>query len=930
MQFSHQRNASPGRKRFRSVILTGLASLLVAAANAGTATFDFTTDPASQLTIVGNNDMPWQSAGGNPGGFLAITYPEGSQYTGVVFPDIDQGKVVTAFKFECDLRVGNSTGDRPADGFSISFARGNDPLIESLPDSLASTGNFAGGIPEGGATTGIAISFDTWSGNTLPDGADIEGIIVRVDNKTILRKALPVRHGQCADPNSLQTGPRDAAYWSGGGDPRDPASWAGLCWQPFSVELAPDGKLTVKYKGNTILDQFQTAYFPSLGRLILAGRTGGANEHTHVDNIRLTTQNITDASPPTVPSNVQATPVHARRVRVTWTAATDDSGRVAYEIERDGTLLPGLVTGASFADTVSPNTSYSYKVRAVDPALNRSAFSAAVTVRTPAETLTLTPGVMKWEAYTGIGGTSVDALLNEAKYPDSPDVVRIVGAYEGPGSFGDNYGARLSGFITPLETGNYVFFLSADDNAQLFLSTDENPANKKRIATETAWSNSRQWTASGGNSDLAEKRSDQATQTEWPTGNTITLQAGRRYYTEMIYKEGGGGDFGAVAIKKAADPDPANGSSPATGAIISGMINPDAGPPSILKQPQSANVAQGAKATFTVEAIGTKPLNYQWQRGGVDIPGATSATLTVNNAGASNFGIYTVVVSNEEGSVTSANANLSVTGIPTILFIHSTGGPNDSDRAVMNRLQSQGWQVQPTGATPSQTSDADGKALIMISSTVSSGEVGDKFRNVAVPMINWEAALQDNFDMTDRPGDADNSTRGVVGSQSQLNIVAANHPLAAGLGAGLKAYSNGGDASWGVPGPGATVVATIADDPSRAALYVYEQGANLFDGTKAPAKRIHFPAGDNTFLALNADGLKLFDAAVNYATGGRPQPPPDSRVSATRSGNQVTITWTAGKLQQADAVIGPWTDVPNATSPLNVTPVGTKFYRAAQ
>jgi hypothetical protein len=40
-------------------------------------------------------------------------------------------------------------------------------------------------------TTGIAICFDTWAGNTLPDGADIEGIIVRVDNVTILRQEMP-------------------------------------------------------------------------------------------------------------------------------------------------------------------------------------------------------------------------------------------------------------------------------------------------------------------------------------------------------------------------------------------------------------------------------------------------------------------------------------------------------------------------------------------------------------------------------------------------------------------------------------------------------------------------------------------------------------------------------------------------------------------
>jgi hypothetical protein len=274
------------RAFFGALAAVGLAAS-GATALAGSATFDFGTDPATIPGFIfnGNNDQPWQPSGGNPGGFLAVTYPEGGQFGIVLFPDIDAGKLVKAFKFEADLRVGNSTGDRAADGFSVSFARGNDPILADP----TTQGVFAGGIAEGGSTTGIAVSFDTWSGNTLPDGPDIEGIIVRVDNVTINRTALPTRHGACNDNTSLQTGPRDAAYWAAGGDPRAPESWAGLCWQPLTIDLAEDGKLTVIWKGRRILDAFQTTYFPSVGRLVLAGRTGGANEHTHFDNIRITT-----------------------------------------------------------------------------------------------------------------------------------------------------------------------------------------------------------------------------------------------------------------------------------------------------------------------------------------------------------------------------------------------------------------------------------------------------------------------------------------------------------------------------------------------------------------------------------------------------------------------------------------------------------------
>src|SRR4030095_5616048 len=155
----------------------------------------------------------------------------------------------TALKFECDLRIGNpQQNERAADGFSINFARATDPVFENHASSDFATG----GAVETGTQTGLAICFDTWSGNTLPDGADIEGIIVRVDNKTILRQPMPTRNGACDDTTSLQTGPRDLPYWDAAkaADQMpdaafDPASWAGLCWKPLIVDLDVAGKLTV-------------------------------------------------------------------------------------------------------------------------------------------------------------------------------------------------------------------------------------------------------------------------------------------------------------------------------------------------------------------------------------------------------------------------------------------------------------------------------------------------------------------------------------------------------------------------------------------------------------------------------------------------------------------------------------------------------------
>lgn len=82
--------------------------------------------------------------------------------------------------------------------------------------------------------------------------------------------------------------------------------------------------------------------------------------------------------------------------------------------------------------------------------------------------------------------------------------------------------------------------------------------------------------------------------------------------------------------------------------------------PSITASPRAVTVRPGQTARFTVMVAGTAPLTFQWQLNGVDIPGATAADYTVNNAQLANAGEYRVVVSNSVGSVTSTSAPLTI------------------------------------------------------------------------------------------------------------------------------------------------------------------------------------------------------------------------------------------------------------------------------
>jgi Malectin domain/Immunoglobulin I-set domain len=83
--------------------------------------------------------------------------------------------------------------------------------------------------------------------------------------------------------------------------------------------------------------------------------------------------------------------------------------------------------------------------------------------------------------------------------------------------------------------------------------------------------------------------------------------------------------------------------------------------PAISGQPSSMTVTTGQTAAFSVTAIGTAPLSYQWRRAGAAISGATSsAYTTAATTSADNGAQFGVVVSNSKGTVTSGTATLTV------------------------------------------------------------------------------------------------------------------------------------------------------------------------------------------------------------------------------------------------------------------------------
>src|SRR5689334_14183604 len=93
--------------------------------------------------------------------------------------------------------------------------------------------------------------------------------------------------------------------------------------------------------------------------------------------------------------------------------------------------------------------------------------------------------------------------------------------------------------------------------------------------------------------------------------------------------------------------------------LIGAAFGVHADPPWISYQPQSKTVTLYQPVFLQVIAYGTPPLFYAWRKDGVSL-GDLGNTLQFGQPRFSDAGLYSVVISNLEGSITSTEAVLTV------------------------------------------------------------------------------------------------------------------------------------------------------------------------------------------------------------------------------------------------------------------------------
>ena len=213
-------------------------------------------------------------------------------------------------------------------------------------------------------------------------------------------------------------------------------------------------------------------------------------------------------------------------------------------------------------------------------------------------------------------------------------------------------------------------------------------------------------------------------------------------------------------------------------------------------------------------------------------------------------------------SVTSQWRRVRVGEPAPVLFVVGALPLPSGDALTRERLEFLGHPVEVRVAATSTTADASGKAAVIVSSTVASGAVGTKFRDVTIPVATYESFLFDDMGMATSVGEEWN--------QNDVNAIAPTHPMAAGRSGTVRVYRVPDRLRWGTYGAGAEVVSTLPGVPERAVLFGYEQGAQLVNGSAAPARRAAWFLGDSGVETLSEDGLALFDASVHWLFGQAP------------------------------------------------------------
>src|SRR5262249_9559587 len=133
------------------------------------------------------------------------------------------------------------------------------------------------------------------------------------------------------------------------------------------------------------------------------------------------------------------------------------------------------------------------------------------------------PGKVLREFWLDLLGDSLLDLTDSARYPNSPSGQDLSPSFETATNWPSAYGTRTRGYLLPPESGDYEFRISGNGQVRLWLSPNDDPADRV-VVGQIAYSRNRP-----GDNDFGVSRQE---------SGPVPLEAGRLYYIEAAHKYG--------------------------------------------------------------------------------------------------------------------------------------------------------------------------------------------------------------------------------------------------------------------------------------------------------------------------------------------------------------------------------------------------------
>ncbi len=428
-----------------------------------------------------------------------------------------------------------------------------------------------------------------------------------------------------------------------------------------------------------------------------------AGNSTNSSSINATTL-APDTQAPTAPSNLNATSITSATLTLNWTASTDNVGVAGYDVYRNGIKMnASLVTGVSYNVTgLAAATAYSFYVNAKDVAGNTSANSNTVNVTTLPSAGCSGTGAINFQKWNGIRGSAVSDLTSDPSYPNNPGSTGTLNSFEIPANSGNFYGIKVYGYICPPTTGLYTFWIASDDNSELWLSSNNNPASKVLIASVNSSTNPLEWNR------FTSQKSVQ-----------VSLTAGQLYYVEALMKEDKQNDHMAVGWAKPGQ------STTAPSEIIPGsslLVDlPDTQPPTAPTNLAAVNILQASFIiTWSISTDNIGVTGYDVYRNGVKVNSTTITGYSYTVSGLSTNTSYTMTVKAKDAAgnqtestpiiVTTLAANPSLESFTMRTVIANQRMPHDLVYGPDNMI----WYTERFGGTVSFVDPSNGNKTVVL------------------------------------------------------------------------------------------------------------------------------------------------------------------------------------------------------------------------